>query len=198
LRKSRFDRLARHYDLFTKLLMMGTYGRVRERIVSTPRVRTALDLCSGTGYVTGWIKAERVVALDLSPTMLEVNREKNSGRKGVGFVVGDAFNLPFPESSFDAVFNTLAAHEFRDIEPVLRESWRVLRKGGLLVLYDFSTPESALLRHTYMPFLKHVVELGAFHVYTEEEWRDMLARTGFSEVEGEKLYKASILLRARK
>jgi demethylmenaquinone methyltransferase/2-methoxy-6-polyprenyl-1,4-benzoquinol methylase len=198
VKKSHFERLAKHYDFLTKILMMGTYGSVRERIVSTGRVDAALDLCCGTGYVTGHINAKRVIALDLSAGMLGVNREKNKSKKGVSAVVGDAFRLPFPDNSFDAVYNTLAAHEFKNISIIIKEAYRVLKTGGELRLYDFSYPENTFLRYTYFPFLKHVVELGSFFVYDVDEWKKKLHEAGFKNISAEVLYRASVLINAKK
>ena len=195
---SHFERLARHYDFLTKILMMGTYGRVRKKIVSTPPVKSALDLCCGTGYVTGHINSKTVVALDLSHGMLRVNRDKNRDQKQVKYVVGDAFALPFPDRSFDAVYNTLAAHEFKNFSKILSEVHRVLKTKGEFVLYDFSLPQNILLRYTYLPFLKHIVELGTFFVSDKEAWEKVLKEAGFKDIKFETLYWASILIRARK
>jgi demethylmenaquinone methyltransferase/2-methoxy-6-polyprenyl-1,4-benzoquinol methylase len=178
--------------------MMGTYGKVRNEIVSTQKVQTTLDLCCGTGYITGHINAERVFALDLSSGMLTVNRGKNKEKKNINIVVGDAFKLPFSDSSFDSVYNTLAAHEFKNISNILKEAHRVLRSGGQLTLYDFSYPENILLRYTYLPFLKHIVELGAFFLYDSKRWEEIFDEIGFKEIQTKTLYKASILIRARK
>lgn len=198
VKTSHFERMAKYYDSATKILMLGTYGKVRERIISEPPVKRALDLCCGTGYVTGHIDAETVVALDMSPGMLRVNRDKNRERRRVNITVGDAFRLPFADSSFDAVYNTLAAHEFKKISKIVEEAYRVTKPGGRLVLYDFSYPENLLLRYTYLPFVKHIVELGTFFVYNAEGWRKILNEAGFKDVESETLYGASILVRARK
>jgi len=198
VKTSHFERMAKYYDSATKILMLGTYGKVRNRIVSEPPVERALDLCCGTGYVTGHINAKTVVALDMSPGMLRVNRDKNRERKHVNITVGDAFRLPFPDNSFDAVYNTLAAHEFKKISNIISEAYRVLRPGGRLVLYDFSYPENLVLRYTYLPFVKHIVELGTFFVYNGEGWRKILNEAGFKDVKSESLYGASILMRARK
>jgi demethylmenaquinone methyltransferase/2-methoxy-6-polyprenyl-1,4-benzoquinol methylase len=190
--------MAKFYDAATKILMLGTYDKVRARIIKEPRAARALDLCCGTGYVTGHIDADNVVALDISPGMLRVNRDKNRERRHVNITVGDAFRLPFPDNSFDAVYNTLAAHEFKKISRIIEEAYRVLKPGGRIVLYDFSYPDSILLRYTYLPFVKHIVELGTFFVYNGEGWRKILKKAGFIEVESESLYGASILMRARK
>jgi demethylmenaquinone methyltransferase/2-methoxy-6-polyprenyl-1,4-benzoquinol methylase len=198
VKTSHFERFAKHYDFLTKILMVGTYDKVRKRIVSAPHVKVALDLCSGTGYVTGHINAENVLAIDLSPGMLKVNREKNKSKKHINIIAGDAFELPFPDNSFDAVFNTLAAHEFKKFSLIIKEAYRILKPGGRFVLYDFSMPESALLRYTYLPFLKHVVELGTFYVYDNQGWEKLLSDAGFNDIASETLHKASILITARK
>ncbi|MFQ5801220.1 MAG: class I SAM-dependent methyltransferase [Candidatus Hydrothermarchaeales archaeon] len=198
VKKSHFERFAKHYDFLTKILMLGTYGKVRARIVDAPRVESALDLCCGTGYVTGHVKAERVIALDMSSGMLKINREKNKNKPHIDLVAGDAFLLPFSDSSFDGIYCTLAAHEFKNFSDILGEVYRVLKKDGQLMLYDFSVPESFFLRHTYLPFLKHVVELGSFFVYDSLGWKSLLLDAGFSDIETETLYAASILIHARK
>lgn len=198
MKKTRFERLARYYDCFTKLLMMGTYGRVRERIIaSRDGDGVALDLCCGTGYVTGYIKASRVVGLDLTPGMLGINRSKNLGDERITLIQGDAYSLPFKKESFDAVYFTLASHEFRNLMPILRGIHRVLKKGGEIIIYDIYNPGNPFLK-VYMLFLKHVVEFGKCWLYGLDEWHAMLRSAGFREVEGEVLYKASVLLRGRK
>jgi demethylmenaquinone methyltransferase/2-methoxy-6-polyprenyl-1,4-benzoquinol methylase len=197
-KKSHFERMAKHYDFLTRILMMGTYDKVKKEIVSLPRSETALDLCCGTGYVTGQINAERVIALDMSPGMLTINKWKNRSKKKVDITVGDAFKLPFPDASFDVVFNTLAAHEFKNISSILREAYRVLKEGGKLVLYDFTVPRNPILKYTYLPFLKHVVELGTFFAHGAEEWEIILKDVGFKKIESKILYGASILIHAGK
>ena len=198
VKKSHFERFAKHYDFLTKILMLGTYWNVRKRIVNRPTEGAALDICSGTGYVTGHIAADKVVAIDMSPGMLSVNREKNKGREEIYFVSGDAFNLPFPDAIFDSVYWTLAAHEFKNAQEILKEVQRILKKNGHLILYDFSKPENLLLRYTYLPFLRHIVELGTFYVYDEVEWKEILSNVGFKAIKAETLYMTSLLISAQK
>ncbi len=197
MKKTRFEAIAKYYDFFTKVLMMGTYGAVRSRIVSVGDGDLALDLCCGTGYVTGHINAKQVIGLDLTRGMLEVNRSKNRDNPSVGLVQGDAYNLPFRDDTFDAVYFTLASHEFRNVVPILRDANRVLKRGGRIVIYDIFKPNNPLIK-AYMVFVKHVVEFGKCWIYSTEEWRELLNRSGFEDVEAEVLYKASVLLHGRK
>ncbi|MCR4860049.1 MAG: class I SAM-dependent methyltransferase [Bacteroidales bacterium] len=69
--------------------------------------------------------------------------ERNARLEGVGgrchFQKGDANHLDFPDGSFDAVVSNFVYHEVRnnpDKEALIRETLRVLRKGGCFSLQD--------------------------------------------------------------
>ncbi len=198
-RKSIFDRVAKYYDFFTKILMMGTYGKVRSRIVDSvdDNSGAALDICCGTGYVTGHIRADSVIGLDLSEGMLGVNRSKNLGKGGLLHVKGDAFNMPFRDGTFSSIYCTLAPHEFLNFSPVLKEAYRVLSVGGSLRVYDVSDSSNVFVR-VFISFMRYVVEMGRFYVRTPEQWRRSLERIGFRDIETEVLYHASVLVKAGK
>jgi ubiquinone/menaquinone biosynthesis C-methylase UbiE len=68
-------------------------------IAELPPAKT-LDVACGTGFMTRHLPGE-VVGLDQSEAMLGVAREQSPGAT---FVQGDAFELPFPDGSFDRVF----------------------------------------------------------------------------------------------
>ncbi|MFD1147039.1 class I SAM-dependent methyltransferase [Saccharothrix hoggarensis] len=55
----------------------------------------------------------------------------------VAFVRGAAHDLPFPDSSFDAVLSVEAAQHFEDVAGFARESARVLVPGGRFALTTF-------------------------------------------------------------
>ena len=59
-------------------------------------------MACGTGVLTQYLKGE-VTGLDGSEEMLKIARERVPGAT---FVQGDAFSLPFPDSSFDRVFTS--------------------------------------------------------------------------------------------
>ena len=73
--------------------------------------------------------------------------EKNALSEGVGdrciFQRGDANKLEFPDESFDAVISNYVYHNITnasDKQALLKESLRVLKKGGVFVLQDDMKP----------------------------------------------------------
>ena len=72
--------------------------------------------------------------------------EKNAGSEGVAarcrFQHGDANKLDFPDGSFDAVVSNYVYHNIvgADRQALLRETLRVLKKGGVFALNDDMKP----------------------------------------------------------
>ncbi|MBQ9157265.1 MAG: methyltransferase domain-containing protein [Eubacterium sp.] len=73
--------------------------------------------------------------------------EKNARSEGVGdrcsFQRGDANHLDFPDETFDAVISNYVYHNITnapDKQVLLKESLRVLKKGGVFALHDDMKP----------------------------------------------------------
>jgi ubiquinone/menaquinone biosynthesis C-methylase UbiE len=66
-----------------------------------------------------------VTAVDLSPRMVELTRER-----GVNATVVDAQDLPFAHGEFDCVVANWVVHHFPDPDAGVREMGRVLRPEG--------------------------------------------------------------------
>lgn len=180
--------------------MFGTYEAVRRRILATQDGASGkvLDLCCGTGYVSNHVRAQRVVGLDLSMNMLRVNKEKQVDLHHVSLVNGNAYFLPFRDGQFDAVFCTLACHEFSELPLVLKEVHRVLGDGGRLTIFDIFEPANPLLKLLMYTFFKYIVERRYMWLYSQEGWRNLLGRMHFGQVKIEELYYISALIQASK
>lgn len=98
-----------------------------------------LDVGCGTGVVavTAAGLGAEVTGLDLTPALIERAHENASlAGRDVGFVVGDAEALPFPDASFDVVVSQFGHMFAPRAEVALAEMTRVLRPGGTIA---FST-----------------------------------------------------------
>ncbi|WP_440059592.1 class I SAM-dependent methyltransferase [Thermogladius sp. 4427co] len=113
------------------------------------------------------------VGVDPSEKLLEL-----ASARGVKTVRGVGENLPFPDSMFGGVFIIITLCFLDDPATTLRESWRVLRGGGKLVV-AFIRRDSpwglyySRLREEGHRFYSHA------KFYTLSEVEDMLSEAGF-------------------
>jgi len=73
------------------------------------------------------------------------------------FEWGDALELPYPASSFDAATVGFGARNFSDLQRGLAEMARVVRPGGRVVVLDFTTPTRPPLSLFYGVWFDRVV-----------------------------------------
>jgi ubiquinone/menaquinone biosynthesis C-methylase UbiE len=95
---------------------------LEEKIAKLPPAHT-LDVACGTGFLTRHLRGD-VVGLDQSDAMLAIAADQ---APNASYVQGDAFDLPFPDSSFERVITGhFYGHlEAGDRERFLAESRRV-------------------------------------------------------------------------
>ncbi len=109
-----------------------------------------LEVASGPGmlsrYFAAGIAPGTVVGLDLDPEFVAYARRqaKRSGMRTVEYVVGNAYALPFPAASFDAVLSYTGIGVLKHPESALREMWRVCRAGGVIAVSEAVTGPSGI------------------------------------------------------
>jgi SAM-dependent methyltransferase len=96
-------------------------------------VAAALDLGCGDGRLTGALRADRVVAADVSAVALERARERLGPAAELLELEPDA-PLPLGDGEFDLVLLADALEHVRDVQLLLSEVRRVLKPGGELAL----------------------------------------------------------------
>jgi demethylmenaquinone methyltransferase/2-methoxy-6-polyprenyl-1,4-benzoquinol methylase len=150
-----FDRIADRYDLVNDVLSLGQDRGWRRATIDALRIEPGdrvLDVAAGTG--TSAVALQRagadVTACDISIGMAEVAKNRYPDLR---YVVADALELPFEADSFDAVTMSFGLRNVPDVDRCLRELGRVTRPGGRLVICEFSTPTSGLVRAAYRTYL---------------------------------------------
>ena len=96
-----------------------------------------LEVPVGTGVITmpmyQKLPEADITCLDYSPDMMN-NAEKRAEAmhiSNITFTQGDVGDLPFADESFDIVLSLNGFHAFPDKEAAYRETFRVLKKGGI-------------------------------------------------------------------
>ena len=107
-----------------------------------------LDVGCGTGALTLALDdaGYRVSGMDISETMLDRLRPKLAGRT-IDLHVGNAFDLPFTDESFDAIASRWVLPHFPDWPRIVMEAARKLRPGGHL-FFDFCNQRNVELAET--------------------------------------------------
>ena len=129
-----------------------------------------LDVGCGPGTITlGLARAVapgELVGLDIDPASVAAAEAaaRDQGVTNVRFEVGRAEALPFPDASFDAVFEHTLLEHVPDPLSVLSEMRRVLRLGGCIGLRDGDWGSNI-----FVPTL--APELEAAFVLYERWWR---------------------------
>jgi demethylmenaquinone methyltransferase/2-methoxy-6-polyprenyl-1,4-benzoquinol methylase len=142
-----FDRVAVHYDLMNDLMSLGLHRAWKAFAVAVARIRPGervLDVAAGTGDLARAFARRvgptgRVCMTDINGAMLARGRDRSldSGLL-LPAVQCDAERLPFPDASFDCVSVGFGLRNMTHKEIALREMARVLRRGGRLLVLEFS------------------------------------------------------------
>jgi SAM-dependent methyltransferase len=102
------------------------------------RGKTVLDLGCGSGenLVVLLKRGARVIGMDISPDLIKIAQDRltNAGLEA-SVSTGDACHTGLPDGSVDVIFCMALIHHL-DIDTVREEMWRILRKGGCIVLKE--------------------------------------------------------------
>jgi demethylmenaquinone methyltransferase/2-methoxy-6-polyprenyl-1,4-benzoquinol methylase len=149
-----FDRIAGRYDLMNLLISAFQEPRWRRRLVDAAGLAaggSALDVASGTGKVAADLQARvgatgRVLGVDLSPGMTAVAQKRYANRPGLGYLVGDAMELPTRDGEFDAATIAFGMRNLPDYGRGFAEMARSVRPGGRVLCLEIARPRSRLAR----------------------------------------------------
>ena len=143
-----YDKLSGIYDIWGRL----TESRARSRAIELAAIKDGeniLEVAVGTGIAFYEIVRRNPhgqnVGIDLSEGMLDKARKRLSKLAGAHDVLrtGTAFDLPMENESVDLLMNNYMFDLIRyaDMDKVVEEFKRVLKKGGRLILVNMTEGE---------------------------------------------------------
>ena len=131
------------YDQMQRRLKDKGWIETKDIIKSGITKGLALEIGPGPGYLgLEWLKNTQgtiLKGLDISADMISI-AERNAEEYGlsdrVEYVHSSGDKIPFDDEKFDAVFTNGSLHEWSDPENTFNEIWRVLKKGGRVLISD--------------------------------------------------------------
>jgi ubiquinone/menaquinone biosynthesis C-methylase UbiE len=144
-----YDSLSKTYDIWGKLAETRARNRALE-LADIKDGQNILEVAVGTGLGFYEIVQRNPnganIGVDISPGMLQ-KAKKRLGRLTAAkyeLKIGNAFNLEAEDASIDLLVNNYMFDliAFDDMDTILAEFKRVLKKGGKLILVNMTDGES--------------------------------------------------------
>ncbi len=180
---------AKIYDPVLKPFITPLRKRVVE-IATELGAKKVLDLCCGTGNQLKFFKRagfDDILGIDISKPMLA---QAERGDLKVPCRFEDARETSFSDEEFDLVMVSFALHEMplESAERVVKEGWRVLKRGkhfltvdycfdrrpGLLGRFLVHSVEKLAGKEHYRNFLNYKEKGGLHHFFPPEEKRPII------------------------
>lgn len=161
-----FNNIAHRYDFLNHFLSAGIDYRWRNKaikIIGKSNPETILDIATGTGDLAieaSKLNPKKIEGIDIAEDMLAIGREKIQKKNlaaVINFQTGDAENIQFDDNSFDAVMVAFGVRNFENLEKGLSEMYRVLNKGGLVMILEFSKPTSFPVKQLYHFYFRFIL-----------------------------------------
>lgn len=157
-----FHKVAKRYDIMNDVMSAGLHRAWKDGMVAAlnPRKEAdykVLDVAGGTGDIAFRIieasdRKAHATVLDINGSMLGVGEERGR-KKGISenltFVEANAESLPFEANTFDAYTIAFGIRNVPRIDVALSEAYRVLKRGGRLLVLEFSEVDLPLLDRVY-------------------------------------------------
>ncbi len=209
-----FDNVASRYDLMNDLMSFGVHRLWKDAMIARlappkngSRPYRVLDMAGGTGDIAKRIinasyGYANVIVADINKEMLEngkINAKKWRYPDQLSFVEANAEKLDFESNYFDAYTISFGIRNVPRIDKALSEAYRVLKRGGRLLVLEFSSVDVAGLDKIYELFSNKIIpplggmvtgDASSYKYLVEsieqfpepEKFSNMVKQAGFSKV----------------
>lgn len=162
-----FDNIAHSYDLLNHSLSWGIDRRWRRIAIDSLRAfkpQRILDIATGTGdfaiLSARRLQPQSVTGADISEGMMQIARQKVKEKELdhiIRFQREDCSSLSFSDDTFDAVTVAYGVRNFENLDEGLRETCRVLKPGGHLLIVELSSPKNFPMKQLFAVYAKVVM-----------------------------------------
>ena len=216
-----FSKVTSKYDLMNDFMSLGAHRLWKITLVKEAKIAensTVLDLAGGTGDITKIIHKEnnncKVYLSDQNSSMVDFAKDRAMNEGFINktfFDTSSAEKLPFKDNYFNHVFISFGFRNFSDKYKALSEILRVLKKGGVLHILEFSKVQNKTFSKIYdfysyelIPRMGNLVSndkssyeylVNSIRTHeSQEEICRMLKSSGFSSAEYKNLFNGIVAI----
>lgn len=136
-----WSRYAHSYDEYADHVVGKALRQELLRKLSEEReLGECIEFGCGTGYFTKALAKNslRVFATDISDEILEVAKRQLEEFQNITLQKADCESTSFPSGRFDTVLMANVLHIIEAPLKALREGWRVLKDGGVIIVVSYT------------------------------------------------------------
>lgn len=137
-----YNWMAKGYDAF--IIVFPLWKKWIKKTIPYIKGKRILEVSFGNGYLMTQYAKENydIYGIDYNEKMLEITSSKLLAKRiNAKLSKANVEKLPFPDSTFDTVINTMAFTGYPDGDKAMSELKRVLKINGRLLLVDFDYPK---------------------------------------------------------
>ena len=211
--KNIFESISKDYDLMNDLITFKYHSKWKKEIAliakeDNPKV--ILDIATGTGDIAinlSKLKDSQIIGVDISEKMLDVAGDKirKMNINNITLELSKAEKLKYRNNFFDLISIGYGVRNFEDLINGLKESYRVLKENGKLIILETSVPNNYLVKYIYILFTSIYIPLISF-IFTrnikaynyllnstkefppEKEFKKILSIVGFTNIESKRKF----------
>lgn len=211
--KNIFESISKDYDLMNDLITFKYHSKWKKEIAMIAKEdnpKVILDIATGTGDIAinlSKLKDSQIIGVDISEKMLDVAGDKirKMNITNITLELSKAEKLKYKNNFFDLISIGYGVRNFEDLINGLKESYRVLKKNGKLIILETSVPNNFLIKYLYLLFTSIYVPLISF-IFTknikaynylldstkefphEKEFKKILGSVGFKNITSKKKF----------
>jgi ubiquinone/menaquinone biosynthesis C-methylase UbiE len=152
-----------------------------------------LDIAVGRGdflqfALSSFHTWKRAAGIDIDPDTLQIAQQSFED-SSVILVNGSALAMPFLTGYFDTITLSNALHHIEEIESLFRETFRVCKSNGLIIINEMLNENHSRLQEPYMLYHRFIAEvdnqLGRYHhePFTLKELLAMVKNSGLNTLD---------------
>ena len=211
--KNIFESISQDYDLMNDLITFKYHSKWKKEIAMIAKEdnpKVILDIATGTGDIAinlSKLKDSQIIGVDISEKMLDVASDKirKMNINNITLELSKAEKLKYRNNFFDLISIGYGVRNFQHLINGLKESYRVLKKNGKLIILETSVPNNFLIKYLYLLFTSIYVPLISF-IFTknikaynylldstkefphEKEFKKILGSVGFKNIASKKKF----------
>ena len=211
--KNIFESISKDYDLMNDLITFKYHSKWKKEIAMIAKEdnpKVILDIATGTGDIAinlSKLKDSQIIGVDISEKMLDVASDKirKMNITNITLELSKAEKLKYKNNFFDLISIGYGVRNFEDLINGLKETYRVLKKNGKLIILETSVPNNFLIKCLYLLFTSIYVPLISF-IFTknikaynylldstkefphEKEFKKILGSVGFKNIASKKKF----------